>query len=85
MEEPFYPEKLSAHCRNLITSLLIKDPEKRLGMGGVEDVKCHPWFKVHSSPAPACVCVCVCVSVGSGLEQSAGQADTSTVQAIHLR
>lgn len=45
-QEPFLPERLSADCRNLMTSLLAKNPEKRLGVGGVEDVKCHPWFKV---------------------------------------
>lgn len=44
-EEPFFPDRLSANCRDLMTSLLAKNPEKRLGAGGIEDVKRHPWFK----------------------------------------
>lgn len=44
-QEPFLPERLSKDCCNLMTALLAKNPEKRLGVGGVEDVKCHPWFK----------------------------------------
>lgn len=46
-EEPLFPERLSADCRDLTISLLAKNPEKRLGVGGIEDVKRHPWFKVH--------------------------------------
>ena len=48
-EEPFYPKRLSVECRDLMTSLLVKDPDKRLGVSGVEDVKRHPWFKVRTT------------------------------------
>ena len=48
-EEPFFPDRLSSNCRDLMTSLLAKNPEKRLGAGGIEDVKRHPWFKVASA------------------------------------
>jgi ribosomal protein S6 kinase alpha-5 len=47
LEEPFYPRRLSADSRNLITALLVKNPDKRLGVGGVEEVKRHRWLKVR--------------------------------------
>lgn len=42
------PQKptISQECRDFITQLLIKNPEKRLGSKrGAEDIKAHPWFK----------------------------------------
>jgi len=41
-----YPPYLSATCKDLLTKLFIKDPEKRLGSGGrdAEEIKEHPWF-----------------------------------------
>mmetsp|Transcript_20477 Transcript_20477/g.56774 ORF Transcript_20477/g.56774 Transcript_20477/m.56774 type:complete len:721 (-) Transcript_20477:358-2520(-) len=36
----------SPECRDFITQLLVKNPEKRLGgKNGAEDIKAHPWFK----------------------------------------
>lgn len=31
-------------CKDLITNLLQKDPALRLGSGGADEVKDHPWF-----------------------------------------
>lgn len=42
------PQKpaVSPECRDFITQLLVKNPEKRLGSKhGAEDLKAHPWFK----------------------------------------
>lgn len=41
-----YPAHLSTACKDLLTKLFIKDPEKRLGSGGrdAEEIKEHPWF-----------------------------------------
>jgi len=39
------PKYLSTNARSLITELLNRNPEKRLGgKGGAEEVKSHPWF-----------------------------------------
>ena len=45
--QPSIPSRLSADCRDLLTLLLAKNPDDRLGVGGVEEVKGHSWFKVH--------------------------------------
>ena len=42
---PKYPEQLPQNLRNLLESLLKKDPTQRLGHNSVEEVKSHPWFK----------------------------------------
>ena len=41
-----YPKKIeiSDYCKNLIDSLLSKDPCQRLGAKGIDDIKSHPWF-----------------------------------------
>ena len=38
---------MTEHCKNLIVSLLIRNPSKRLGAGpeGSEEIKKHPFFK----------------------------------------
>ncbi|ONK75226.1 uncharacterized protein A4U43_C03F14670 [Asparagus officinalis] len=33
--------RVSLHCRQLISSILVKDPEKRFG---VREIRKHPWF-----------------------------------------
>ena len=40
------PASLSEECKNLIVSLLNRNPSKRLGAGseGSEDIKRHPFF-----------------------------------------
>jgi serine/threonine protein kinase len=43
--EPEYPEEFfSPECIDLLTKLMIKDPAKRLGANGIEEIKQHPWF-----------------------------------------
>lgn len=41
------PASLSEECKNLIVSLLNRNPSKRLGAGpdGAEDIKRHVFFK----------------------------------------
>lgn len=41
------PKHISPACQDLIRSLLVKNPLKRLGMGlkGMEELRAHPWFK----------------------------------------
>uniref|UniRef100_A0A061R985 non-specific serine/threonine protein kinase n=1 Tax=Tetraselmis sp. GSL018 TaxID=582737 RepID=A0A061R985_9CHLO len=42
------PQKpaISPECKDFISQLLIKNPDKRLGSKrGAEDIKAHPWFK----------------------------------------
>jgi serine/threonine protein kinase len=44
MEPPFPPEYFTAAARSLIKGLLCKDPQKRLGANGIQEIKEHPWF-----------------------------------------
>ncbi|XP_066572364.1 serine/threonine-protein kinase N2-like [Amia ocellicauda] len=46
-----FPSHLSTEATSIITGLLEKDPEWRLGAGerGVEDVKAHPFFRVRGT------------------------------------
>ncbi|XP_066572370.1 serine/threonine-protein kinase N2-like [Amia ocellicauda] len=48
-----FPSHLSTEATSIITGLLEKDPEWRLGAGerGVEDVKAHPFFRSVDWPA----------------------------------
>ena len=46
---PPMPHHFSAELRDFILRLLIKDPKKRLGARGSEEVKRHPFFKVMVS------------------------------------
>lgn len=40
------PNFLSQQAKNLISSLLCKDPSRRLGSSrGIEEIRTHPWFK----------------------------------------
>lgn len=41
---PKYPPHLSAGSKAFMSDLLKKDPSKRLGANGAEEVKQHPWF-----------------------------------------
>ena len=41
-----FPKELSKNCRNLLSLLLQKEPEDRLGFcRGIEEVKNHPWCR----------------------------------------
>ena len=42
---PQYPEGMSEDAKALITGLLSKLPYKRIGAGGMQEVKSHPFFK----------------------------------------
>lgn len=46
---PLSPEDMDHYCppeaRDLITKLLVEDPEQRLGSGLAEEIKLHPYFK----------------------------------------
>ncbi|XP_069064285.1 ribosomal protein S6 kinase alpha-5 isoform X2 [Pleurodeles waltl] len=45
--DPVYPHQMNAVAKDLIQSLLIKDPKKRLGCGpgGSDEIKKHPFFQ----------------------------------------
>lgn len=45
LENPKLPRNVTPECRQVISSLLTKDPAKRLGsQGDMDEVKDHPWF-----------------------------------------
>ncbi|XP_048341154.1 ribosomal protein S6 kinase alpha-5 isoform X2 [Sphaerodactylus townsendi] len=45
--EPPYPQEMSVLAKDVIQSLLMKDPKKRLGCGssGADEIKQHPFFQ----------------------------------------
>ncbi|KAK2754541.1 hypothetical protein FQN54_006942 [Arachnomyces sp. PD_36] len=43
-EAPKFPEKLSSTAQDILTKLLDKSPEKRLGANGVSEIKAHAFF-----------------------------------------
>jgi serum/glucocorticoid-regulated kinase 2 len=46
LQDPLrFPEEMSSDARNLITRLLNREPEERLGSGGAEEIKKHSFFK----------------------------------------
>ena len=45
-----FPDEMGKDARNLITRLLTRDPENRLGSNGPEEIKKHPFFKSSASP-----------------------------------
>jgi len=47
-----FPEEMGKDARNLITRLLSRDPENRLGSNGAEEIKKHPFFKNSTSLLP---------------------------------
>ena len=48
-----FPDEMGKDAQNLITRLLSRDPESRLGSNGAEEIKKHPFFKSGaSSPFP---------------------------------
>lgn len=42
---PNFPKFISASSKEFLEGLLIKDPSKRLGAQGAEEVKNHSWFE----------------------------------------
>ncbi len=41
---PKFPKSISKEAKDIIMALMEKDPEKRLGSKGANDIKGHPWF-----------------------------------------
>lgn len=46
---PPIPKYLSRPCQELLAALMHKEPSQRLGAGGAQEVKDHPWFQVRFS------------------------------------
>lgn len=46
---PPIPKYLSRPCQELLAALMYKEPSQRLGAGGAQEVKDHPWFQVRFS------------------------------------
>jgi len=44
-----FPDEMGKDARNLITRLLSRDPENRLGSNGAKEIKKHPFFKSSTS------------------------------------
>ena len=44
-----FPSEMKEDARNLITRLLSRDPENRLGSNGAGEIKKHPFFKSSTS------------------------------------
>ena len=44
-----FPDEMGKDARNLITRLLSRDPESRLGSNGAGEIKKHPFFKSSMS------------------------------------
>ena len=42
-----FPEEMGPEARSLLTKLLNRDPSKRLGVGGAQEIKDHPFFSRH--------------------------------------
>ena len=42
-----FPEEVGSEARSLITVLLVRDPARRLGVRGAQDIKNHPFFSRH--------------------------------------
>jgi serum/glucocorticoid-regulated kinase 2 len=42
-----FPPDISPSAEDLVTGLLRRDPRQRLGAGGAEEIKRHPFFARH--------------------------------------
>ncbi|KIP11302.1 hypothetical protein PHLGIDRAFT_141514 [Phlebiopsis gigantea 11061_1 CR5-6] len=42
-----FPSDMSHDAKSIMTGLLQRDPDRRLGTGGAEDIKRHPFFSKH--------------------------------------
>ena len=40
-----FPDDMDADAKSLMTGLLNRDPSKRLGVNGGEEIRRHPFFK----------------------------------------
>lgn len=55
LDIPYPPDKIDADARDLLTRLFEPDPERRLGAGGIEELKQHPYFASIDWEALACL------------------------------
>ena len=65
-DSPPIPSDVTKPCRRLLKALLQKNPEKRLGFHGAQQVKDHPWFKVLNEANANGLYVCVFCKLYSG-------------------
>lgn len=42
-----FPEHMSAPAKSVLTALLTRDPSKRLGARGAQEIRAHPFFSGH--------------------------------------
>lgn len=42
-----FPDNMGSEARDLLTKLLNRDPAKRLGVKGAQDIRNHPFFARH--------------------------------------
>ena len=42
-----FSEEIGSDARRILTSLLERDPSRRLGTNGAEEIKKHPFFHKH--------------------------------------
>ena len=42
-----FPDGMGSEARDLLTQLLNRDPAKRLGVRGAQDIRSHPFFSRH--------------------------------------
>lgn len=42
-----FPDEMGADARSIMTGLLQRDPSRRLGASGAEEIKRHPFFARH--------------------------------------
>jgi serum/glucocorticoid-regulated kinase 2 len=42
-----FPDECGTEARSLLTALLNRDPARRLGVNGAQEIKNHPFFSKH--------------------------------------
>ncbi|KZP01329.1 Pkinase-domain-containing protein [Calocera viscosa TUFC12733] len=42
-----FPDDMGSEARSILTGLLNRDPSRRLGVNGAQDIKAHPFFSRH--------------------------------------
>ena len=48
LQDPLkFPEEVGSDARSLLTQLLNRDPARRLGVNGAQEIKDHPFFAKH--------------------------------------
>eukprot|EP00747_Dinoflagellata_sp_TGD_P028950 gnl/TRDRNA2_/TRDRNA2_133587_c0_seq1.p1 gnl/TRDRNA2_/TRDRNA2_133587_c0~~gnl/TRDRNA2_/TRDRNA2_133587_c0_seq1.p1 ORF type:complete len:219 (-),score=49.02 gnl/TRDRNA2_/TRDRNA2_133587_c0_seq1:49-705(-) len=61
------PPGLTDHARDLITRMMVKDPDQRLGANDINELKAHAWWSdlkfegLHKQPPPVNSLVDVCL------------------------